>query len=161
MNRKVLLITLAGVIAVLVLSAAAPVPEKPMHEFTGNISCTDMKEGTSDFKENTHNTNHGKVQECNITADDAMAAGTMELKTLWSTANSKQNDAGYAVEKFKLENANGVWSGYQVTRVNNDGEQYVNGWANGISGEYRGLKMWFRQHGNTVITGWCTEHAPD
>lgn len=161
MNRKVLLVTLAGIIAVLVLSAAAPVPEKPMHEFTGNINCEVVKEGTSDFKSKTHNTNHGRVQECEIAADDDMASGAMELETLWSTANAKQNGAGYAVEKFKLANANGEWSGYQVTRVNNEGAQYINGWANGISGEYRGLKMWFRQHGNAVITGWCTEHASD
>lgn len=161
MNRKVLLITMAGIIAVLVLSAAAPVPEKPLHEFTGNINCTVVKEGTSDFKSKTHNTNHGRIQECEISADDYMATGTMKLENLWSTANVKQNDAGYSLEKFKLTNANGAWSGYQITRVNNKGEQYVNGWANGIGGEFRGLKMWFRQHGDTVITGWCTDHPAE
>ncbi len=161
MNRKVFLVMLFGIIAVLLMSAAAPIPEKPMHEFGGNINCTVVKEGTSDFKENTHNTNRGRVQECVISADDYMASGTMELETLWSTANTKQNNAGHSLEKFKLANANGAWSGYQVTRVNNEGEQYINGWANGISGEYRGLKMWYRQHGDAVITGWCTEHAED
>ena len=161
MNRKIALLLVICMFAALLLTAAGPIPEKPMHEFSGTVSCKVLKEGTSDTKEKTHDTNWGQEKLCVLDSEHDMAAGKLELNNLWSEFNKKQEGAGYQVDKFRLTTANGTWEGYQITRVNNKGVKAINGWGHGETGPYVGQKIWYRVAGDGVIHGWCSEPAPE
>jgi len=161
MNRKLAFVLVACMVGVLLLTAAGPIPEKPMHTFTGTVSCNVTKEGTSDTKERVHETNWGQKQLCVLASDADDAIGSMTLTNLWSDFNKKQNGAGYKVDKFRIKTADGTWEGYQVTRVNNKGVQGINGWGHGETGPYVGQKIWYRVAADGVIHGWVSEPAPD
>ena len=161
MNRKLALVLVACMVGALLLTAAGPIPENPLHDFSGTVSCNVTKEGTSDLKEKTHDTNWGQTQVCVLASEHDMAAGKLELENLWSEFNKKQKGAGYGVQKFRLTTADGTWEGYQITRVNNKGVQAVNGWGHGETGPYVGQKIWYRVGADGVIHGWCSEKPPE
>ena len=161
MNRRLALIVVACMIGALLLMAAGPVPEKPLTEGTGKISCEVTKAGTSDLKEKTHDTNWGQKEVCVIEAADTSAAGTLVVKNLWSEFNKNQKGAGFEVQNFTMTTAEGQWKGYLVTRVDKEGNKYINGWGNGWSAPYQGLKIWFRISEDGTVQYWVSQHGGD
>jgi hypothetical protein len=156
MNRKLAFVLFVCLLGGLLITAAGPVPEVPLNEFYGTLSCKVTKEGTSDTKDGALDTNFGQEQVCVLKTEHTAAAGKLTRENIKSEFHVKHNGAGYAVEKFELKTANGVWEGYIVTRVANDGTQSVNAWGKGQTGKYQGLKIWMRIDENGVVHGWCS-----
>lgn len=156
MNRKLAVVMILCLIGGLLMVAAGPVPEVPLNEFTGTISCKTLKDGTSDTKDGAIATNWGQKQVCVLETEHVAAAGTLSRENIWSEYHVKHNGAGYGVEKFELETANGIWEGYIITRVANDGTQSINAWGQGQTGKYHGLKIWMRITEDGVVHGWCS-----
>jgi len=161
MNRRLALIIVACMIGALLLMAAGPIPEKPLKEFTGTISCDVTKQATHDAKEKVHDTSKGEKQACVISTDQAAATGKMALKEDWADFNTKQKGAGYETQKFRLTTADGTWEGLLTTRVDNKGIKGVNGVGHGETGPYVGQKIYFRVAGDGTIYGWITQHGKD
>ena len=161
MNRRLALVVVACMIGALLLMAAGPVPEKPIHEFTGTVSCDVVKEGTSDTRDKAHETNWGQKQVCVIKSDHNLAAGKMTLKNEWSEFNKNQQGAGYGVQHFTLKTADGTWEGLQTTRMNNKGVKAVNGVGHGQVAPYVGLKIYYRVSEDGNVHFWVTEHGKD
>jgi hypothetical protein len=81
---------------------------------------------------------------CVDSSSDPLAAGEVELKLLYSEANTKQNMAGYAWYSFTLKNDHGKWMGYRIARTNSDGETFTNafGWGTGEMGDRPHMRGW-------------------
>jgi hypothetical protein len=161
MNRRLAFVVVTCMIVAMLLMAAGPVPEKPMTEGKGTISCQVTKEGTSDLKDKAHDTNWGQKELCTIKAPDVSVAGTLVAKNLWSEFNKNQKGAGFEVQTFHLTTKEGKWEGYFVTRADKEGKKYVNGWGHGQSAPYQGQKIWFRISEDGVIQYWVSQHGED
>lgn len=161
MNRRLALVIVACMIAVMLLVAAGPVPEKPLEEFTGSISCDVTKQATHDVKDKVHDTSKGERQTCVVSTNNAAATGVMTLKEEWGDFNTAQKGAGKEIQRFRMTTADGTWVGNLTTRVNNKAVKGVNGMGHGETGPYVGQKIYFRVADDGTIYGWITQHGAD